>query len=62
MLYDFCKDSKLFSVDEIDTILMQRLSKDVKIDGKPENKFKYLYESYRRMADHLLARHQTTAD
>ena len=36
-LYEFCKDGKLFNVEDLDVVLYTRLSKQ-----KEENKFKYI--------------------
>ena len=52
----------MFSLEQIDLILMQRLAKDVKRDGKDENKFMYLYESYVKIAEHLVARRKSMAE
>lgn len=61
-LYEFCNDGAQFSLDQIDLILMQRLAKDVKRDGRDENKFMYLYESYVKIAEHLVARRKSMAE
>lgn len=50
-MYEFCEGGKLFSDDDLDLILCNRLSK-----GRNENKFKYLYESYMRLEGHLVAK------
>lgn len=60
-LYEFCNGGQRFSLDQIDLILMQRLAKDVKRNGKDENKFMYLYESYCKIAEHLVARRKSMA-
>jgi hypothetical protein len=47
-LYEYMGEGKLFSISEIDEILMARLQKN-----KDENKFIYLMQSYRRLENHL---------
>ena len=46
----------------IDLIICTRLAKNVKSKGKDENKFNYLYFSYLKIADHLVARRKNMAD
>ena len=47
-LYEFCGEGKLFRMEDLDDILMSRLSKN-----KDENKFIYLYQSFKRLESHL---------
>eukprot|EP00347_Sterkiella_histriomuscorum_P007831 403347399 len=47
-LYEFCGEGRLFSLDNLDDILMSRLQKQ-----KDENKFVYLYQTYRKIENHL---------
>ena len=50
-LYEFCKEGLLFKIDDLDTIICNRLMKQ-----KDENKFVYLYETYGRLVRHLFAK------
>ena len=43
----------------MDLIIMTRLAKSIKVDGKEENKFSYLYHCYIKIADHLVARRKS---
>lgn len=47
-LYEYCGADRLFKMEDLDDILMSRLSKN-----KDENKFIYLYTCYCKLDNHL---------
>lgn len=51
LLYDFAESGRNFSVEDLDIIICNRLTKQVS-----ENKFTYLYESFERLENHVLAK------
>jgi hypothetical protein len=48
--------SQTFTFDDLDIIILSRLGKQ-----RDENKFNYLYESYQRIGEHLVARRKNKA-
>lgn len=50
-LYEYLGEGKLFSLEQIDDILMSRLQKN-----RDENKLSYLVQSYRRLEQHVYAK------
>lgn len=53
-LYEFCQDGKLFAIDDLDIILCNRLGKQ-----RDENKFDYLFRSYERIDQHIVAKRKS---
>jgi len=43
-LYEYCGEGRMFTLEELDDILMSRLSKNT-----DENKFLYLFQSFNRV-------------
>jgi hypothetical protein len=56
-LYEFCKDGKLFNVEDLDVVLYTRLSKQ-----KEENKFKYLFGAYEEMERNIVAKRKNSVE
>lgn len=56
-LYEFCKEGTQFKVEDLDIILLNRLSKQAH-----ENKFKYLFESYERIDAHIVSKKKSFAE
>ena len=56
-MYEFCKEGRLFTVDDLDVILYTRLSKQ-----KDENKFKYLFTAYEDIDVHIVAKRKNSAE
>ena len=50
-MYEFSKTGTLFTLDDLDIILCNRLMKQ-----KDENKFIYLFEAYERLENHIWAK------
>lgn len=56
-LYEFCEDGKLFTFEDLDIILCNRLGKQ-----RDENKFDYLFRSYERLEQHIVAKRKNMAE
>lgn len=56
-LYEFCEGGRLFSFDDLDIILCNRLAKQ-----RDENKFDYLFRSYERLESHIVAKRKSMTD
>ena len=54
-LYEFCQDGKMFSIDDLDIILCNRLAKQ-----RDENKFDYLFRAYERIECHIVAKRKNS--
>ena len=57
LLYDFAESGRNFSVEDLDIIICNRLTKQVS-----ENKFTYLYESFERLENHVFAKIQSGSE
>lgn len=53
-LYEYMSDGRLFKIDEVDMIIIDRLSKN-----KDENKLIYLFQSFKRVEQHLYSKSAT---
>ena len=47
-LYEYCGEGKMFTLEDLDDVLMSRLSKNI-----DENKFLFLFQSFNRVQKHL---------
>ena len=56
-LYEFCNEGQYFTFDDLDIILCNRLAK-----SRDENKFEYLYLSYERLEQHIVAKRKNMAE
>ena len=56
-------EGKLFSLDDMDVILLARLAKKKRgPNGKDENKFTYLYNCYTKIATHVVGRRKNMVE